>query len=619
MAPLTGVALDMAFDTMSGGGMGLLACGSGRKLKTAISRAVAPTQTPALNQPAPSIFCCPLSTIKSSPHGKPGRDAWHMQNRYSSSLRPAKLASISRADVARPHVSQASAVPNPRSHAACEAGAASWVCDPGEFLSSTAQADLQEALACLNYNTGSECALVVMADLQDRRTNQDFKIFGVSLFNAWGLGSATHHNGVVVMLFHQARRLEIITGTGMHTVLPDAWLAEMQQRVMVPHLHSGNYAAGLKAGISAIEQRLASSAPDEWRDSSLSAEQSPVSAGANTSLQVMPSSSFGGGDSRSCPTNMSQLRDVNSVFQSDVSMKLLGGLLLLGGLACTETGEGSKLKQLEKQLRELDEPSVFTDATGASLPWPYQSPPSHMDMLDVTLHPAPASQDHPFNLACSRKLTVCATANGFGQRSLEVNFHNISQDDVVLHLPAGALFVAGSDCSRIQPLISKEAVRERIASGEKMTVLLDAYCGDSGASIPAGNMTLSPYMLQEAHLGTQLSVWRWAARFQQIGQTERCPAAADFRTLEHSFGIAREEAEQWFAQLQADVNRGHAEREQQKDVLRSSIHVEQARLKRLAEERARSRSESRRGGGWSSSGSSFGGGCSSGGGAGCSF
>jgi len=266
-APLATTAMDLALDAASGGAGGLLACGSGRKLKTAMTRAAGHSHTSALKQQKPPR-AHPLSSIqKSFPNAKTNRDLCLLQNRYFNSLAPRETPDADSSSILRPHVFGHASVLNPRSPEACRLGAASWISDPGEFLPLLEREALQGMLDDLHLKTGSQCALVVLNDLAGRGTDlQGFRAFGTSLFNAWGVGSAEHNNGVLVLLFQEARRLEIVTGTGMSTALSDAWLAGMQQREMVPHFKAGNYAQGLRSGIEAMSQRLQSSAPEEWRN-----------------------------------------------------------------------------------------------------------------------------------------------------------------------------------------------------------------------------------------------------------------------------------------------------------------------------------------------------------------
>lgn len=265
LGPLACTALDTSLDA-SGGGLALLCTRSGTKLRMALERAVSGTKTIPLQLPmAPASQQLSRSSFA---HWRVGRHgAWHLpatRPRWSCSLVPEQSVECANAIL---HASELSVVPNPRSHAACEAGVASWVSDPGNLLTSSAREELQHILERMNTQTGVECALVLQEDLRDDGSDPArFREFGTRLFNHWGVGSVTHDSGVLILLFTEARRLEIVSGAGMSRVLPDSWLFKMQQRVMVPCLKAADYAAGLKAGLLSIEQHLALSALGAWSD-----------------------------------------------------------------------------------------------------------------------------------------------------------------------------------------------------------------------------------------------------------------------------------------------------------------------------------------------------------------
>lgn len=588
VAPLASTALDMALDA-SGGGLPILACGSGRKLKTALALAVSTPSAPGLHHPKFVKACQPLGICKFPIGGRGSQNPLQMQHRYSSSLVPVRETVTTKSSDAF----QVSAIPNPRSAAACRAGSASWVCDPDAFLSSLEQTQLHDLLDRINTKASVQCALVVLTDVPNGGKHLSrFRSFGTSLFNSWGVGSAEHNNGVLVLLFQEARRLEIVTGNGMSAALPDRWLSDMQLRLMVPHLKAGNHAAALTAGIEAIEQQLHSKAPPEWRRNS-----SPAASA------LIPS--FGGGQGVLALNGQSRRDEVNSDIYILPSLLGLVGLAVLGGI----TDDKQTLRQLEAQLADLQKEHVFRDSTGAHLAWPYQAAPETMGLLDVTSQPQTSNHPkHPFLLASQGELTIHADAHGFGNRSLEVHLCNCSSESVTVSLPAGSMFVATQQ-GRSQPLVTMKAACEEVGPGEERVLLLDSFCGDSGGRAPRGNMIMSPFVLDQKYLGSQRALWQWSAPFQQRGQTS-FPAAQDFQTLQDSFDMSQTEAETLLAETQVVVEERHSARQQHLSALRSSVHEEQVRLTRLAESRSSSS-------GGSSSG--FSGGRSSGGGAGCSY
>lgn len=219
-----------------------------------------------------------------------------------------------------------------------------------------------------------------------------------------------------------------------------------------------------------------------------------------------------------------------------------------------------------------------------------------------------------FTLISDGKVKAYITAHGFSKSALTLIVHNVTSDELLrLEIPEGSVFVADSR-ARIQPLVTRTPATIMLQPGEEHALSLDVFCGDSGASVPAGGqqMLLSPYSVAQEHLANQVCVWRWSAPFQPAGKVDvpafdaycassECEAArhVDLHLLRH--------------QLEATTQASAARRQHEVVALLSDITAERRRIK----ESRKSRSG---GSGGSSSGSvGFGGGCSSGGGSGCSW
>mmetsp|Transcript_119301 Transcript_119301/g.380334 ORF Transcript_119301/g.380334 Transcript_119301/m.380334 type:complete len:614 (-) Transcript_119301:220-2061(-) len=608
LVPVACTALDMALDA-SGGGVAVLSCGSGRKLKTALRRSLTGPQTPAVRQRPPMS----AGTGPSRRAGAQGMwCAAAPQHRWSSSAIRALT------DPTRPAVSDCASVRNPRGPAACLVGEASWISDPGLLLSDGETAMLQRVLEDINKETGVQCALAVFADLQggDRGDATRFRRFGVQLFNTWGVGSATHDNGVLFLFLREARRLEIVTGKGMSSALPDQWVQRMMHSTMVPRFRANDHGAGLLAGATAIQERLLGHAHPQWRPDLGIAPEHP-----DGKVMWSATPQFHGGQA---PT--ARPEDSKSTAWRDFQwVSPLSSLLMLGfwgaGASENDSSPERDVRRLVAKLAELRGRSTFRDASGADVPWPYQVSPANMGLADVTSAPGPHEQHHAFELSSSGALALDAQASGFGNGSLAVRMRNTGGDSLAFDLPAGSLFVAppGNGC-RLQPLITRQAVSVELGPGEEKELLLDAYCGDSGARVPRGNMSLSPYTVSDDCLSSQAAVWRWSAPFQPNSERQFV-ASEDFRTLEESFGMSRQEAQELFGELADLIARGTSDRERQEVALQ--LQLEEARAQAAAVTYAQTHRSPRTNSSGSSGGRSrsmsFGGGSSSGGGGGCSW
>jgi len=593
LAPLACAALDTALDA-SGGAMPVLACGSGRKLKTALTRSLKPSQfspaKPALGRDhriAPTSMNAGVHVQSSFQQAVFCRDFSRLSDSHLS-------------DITRPFSTQPSAVPNPRSSEACSMGMATWLCDPGSLLAPGNASSIEDMLDHVNASTGVEFAAVILNDLRGTSDSAHFRHFGVKLFNEWGVGSAAHNNGVVLLLFKDARRLEIVTGVGMSDALPDGWLLKMQMTHMAPLFKDGRHAEGILAGVHAIQERLTEQAPHHWR---------------HGEVKAIEDASFGGGQ------GLPQVPAPSSSATLSTWLTWLPRFVIAVGTWSFLTAEGKhkQIQQLKERIKQLEEGncrSEFDDAKGNTVDWPYATAPSRMAGLAY-------SQDHhahhAFNLEKKGQLNVEALGNGFGKNSLELKLRNQLDTPMEVYLPAGSLFVPRTD-RRKQPLLLQAPLRVTLQPGEEHHLQLSTFCGDSGASVPGNtDLVLAPYKLSQEHLGDQLAVWRWSAKHQRPSTEMPCSGASDI--LQESFGIITEDLEELRSELLRLIAEGEAHRRQKREAELSETRRELARqVQELELARARARESSRHGGGSSGGGSrSFGGGCSSGGGAGRSW
>jgi uncharacterized protein len=128
---------------------------------------------------------------------------------------------------------------------------AGWVTDQAHVLDPPTVATLNEIVAELHRARGVELAIVTVDDVPGTP-----KAFATELFNTWHIGTAGKNDGVLVLLVMGKRRLEVETGTGIEPVLPAAWLAEMQQRDMVPLFKRAEFPQGLITGVRAIAAHI---------------------------------------------------------------------------------------------------------------------------------------------------------------------------------------------------------------------------------------------------------------------------------------------------------------------------------------------------------------------------
>jgi len=137
-------------------------------------------------------------------------------------------------------------VPNPR---ATDRG---WVVDLAGVLTADQKAQLNARIDSLEQEAGAEMAVVILRKTQ----GATLKEYATELFNRWGVGKRGADNGVLILVALQDRRVEIETGYGMESILPDGLVGAILDETMIPHFRRGDYAGGILAGTERIIEAI---------------------------------------------------------------------------------------------------------------------------------------------------------------------------------------------------------------------------------------------------------------------------------------------------------------------------------------------------------------------------
>ena len=133
-----------------------------------------------------------------------------------------------------------------------------WVTDMANILSDDTEARINNLITELEQSNGAEIAVVTVPDTAPSATP---KAFATELFNYWGIGKADVDNGVLYLISvsdrnaprqSRDRRVEIETGTGLQTILPDAEVKEIIDTRITPRYKQGNYDRGTLDGTEAL-------------------------------------------------------------------------------------------------------------------------------------------------------------------------------------------------------------------------------------------------------------------------------------------------------------------------------------------------------------------------------
>ncbi|WP_201573991.1 YgcG family protein [Psychrobacter sp. H8-1] len=144
------------------------------------------------------------------------------------------------------------------------------VVDQANILNPQQKLRLETQLRSI-YQQGLAQAAVVIVP-----TTGNLPIFDYSLQVAeeWGLGEADTDDGLLILAAINDRKIYILTGYGLEGVLPDAALNRIIREDITPYFKQNDYASGLLAGISRIEERLLADPEVLAQSDALAAERS---------------------------------------------------------------------------------------------------------------------------------------------------------------------------------------------------------------------------------------------------------------------------------------------------------------------------------------------------------
>jgi uncharacterized protein len=156
--------------------------------------------------------------------------------------------------------------------------------DFAHVISDSDKAALDKMLRTLQQASGD---VVVVATVETFAPSSNIQEYAVKMFEnrGRGIGQKGKDNGVLVVLALKERQVRIEVGYDLEQFITDGFAGATSRDVMVPFFRSGEYGAGLRAGVASIVQRIA-----QGRRITLTDFQEPVPTrgpGAISALQVL--------------------------------------------------------------------------------------------------------------------------------------------------------------------------------------------------------------------------------------------------------------------------------------------------------------------------------------------
>ncbi|MDE5614484.1 MAG: TPM domain-containing protein, partial [Treponemataceae bacterium] len=122
------------------------------------------------------------------------------------------------------------------------------VVDTAGILSARARNELNEYLVVASEQTGVQVAVLTVPSLN----GETIASYGIAAAEAWGLGQRGADNGVLLTVAMEEHEVRIDVGYGLEEKLTDTACGLIIRQHIVPAFRSGDYAAGIKAGVEKI-------------------------------------------------------------------------------------------------------------------------------------------------------------------------------------------------------------------------------------------------------------------------------------------------------------------------------------------------------------------------------
>ena len=149
--------------------------------------------------------------------------------------------------------------------------------DYAKTLSPDQTRALEQQLEQFEQETGHQIAVLTVPSLE----GDSLEDFSIRVAEKWQIGKKGFDNGVILVVALKDRRLRLEVGYGLEGILPDAIANQIITQYIVPNFRAGNYAAGIIAGIDAVQKVIRAEPLPE------TARQKPADGGASGLSQIL--------------------------------------------------------------------------------------------------------------------------------------------------------------------------------------------------------------------------------------------------------------------------------------------------------------------------------------------
>jgi uncharacterized protein len=121
--------------------------------------------------------------------------------------------------------------------------------DYAQVVPAATASRLNQELEDFERKTSNQILVAIYPKMQSDSSIEDYT---VRVAESWKAGRKTKDNGAVLFVFIADRKMYVQVGYGLEGVLPDALAKRIIDEQITPFFKTGNYAAGLSAGVNAI-------------------------------------------------------------------------------------------------------------------------------------------------------------------------------------------------------------------------------------------------------------------------------------------------------------------------------------------------------------------------------
>jgi len=127
-----------------------------------------------------------------------------------------------------------------------------YVTDTASVLSAADRTQITETLTAYQKETSNQIAVLIVNTLN----GEPIADVAVQVGRKWGIGTKENNNGILLLVTYSDREIFLATGYGLEGAVPDIVAKGIIEQEILPKFRDGDYAGGIKAGITALQKHI---------------------------------------------------------------------------------------------------------------------------------------------------------------------------------------------------------------------------------------------------------------------------------------------------------------------------------------------------------------------------